>query len=149
MPAYFLDSSALVKRYVNEPGTPVMLVLFGGPYRLVVSQLARVEVISALARRGRTVVIGEEQWDAVVSALATDFHESLEVVELGGGVMSRAADLARVHALKAGDAIQLACALTARSGASPETVLTVVSADRELNSAAQREGLETLDPTES
>jgi len=95
------------------------------------------------------VVIGEEQWDAVVSALATDFHESLEVVELGGGVMSRAADLARVHALKAGDAIQLACALTARSGASPETVLTVVSADRELNSAAQREGLETLDPTES
>jgi len=149
MAEYFLDSSALVKRYIEEPGTDHVLQLFGKGHRLVVSHLARVEVTSALARRARAVKLGSEQVDIVASAMETEFRQVFEVVELGGGVLSLAAELTRVHALKASDAIQLACALVACGDRGSSTSLTLVSCDRELNAAAEQENLAVLDPTQA
>jgi uncharacterized protein len=65
--------------------------------------------------------------------------------ELTDSVLARATQLTRVHALRAADAIQLACVLAAKALA-PEEDLVLLSSDTELNAAAASEGLRTVDP---
>jgi len=68
------------------------------------------------------------------------------VIELGGATITRSIDLIRVHALRAADGIQLACALIAASESATNREFLFVSADVELNAAAEKEGLTVLDP---
>ena len=52
---FFLDSSALIKLYHNEPGTERVDHLFAATdTTLVISELTAVEMYSALARKVRT-----------------------------------------------------------------------------------------------
>ena len=55
MAAYFLDASALVKRYARETGTAWTLSLFRPPagHIFYAARITRVETISALARKRR------------------------------------------------------------------------------------------------
>jgi uncharacterized protein len=55
MNIYFFDSSALVKRYVPEPGTGWIqsLAMAGAGHQIFVARITWVEVLSALARRQR------------------------------------------------------------------------------------------------
>ena len=51
MPRYFLDSSALIKRYHQESGTAQVAGLFNGSgNRFFISRLALVEIHSCFAR---------------------------------------------------------------------------------------------------
>jgi hypothetical protein len=141
MRACFLDSSALAKRYLEEPGTPRVLDLLEMA-RIVVSRLALVEIASAAARRARAGGLAPDVRDGVLSALEDDLR-TFHVVELSPAVLTRAVGVCRAHTLRASDAIQLACALVAGGD------LLFVSSDRELNSAAEVEGFEVLDPADS
>ena len=61
--AYFVDSSALVKRYVTETGT-TWIQAAAAPSahnRLVIARITWVEVLSALARRQREGSLSPEQ----------------------------------------------------------------------------------------
>ena len=146
MASYFLDTSALAKRYIVEQGTQRVVALVEGADRLIVSRLVMVEVTSALARRARTGGLATDQLSSILNAFETELRDRFEVMELGTPVMTRATDLARMHGLRAADAIQLACALLAGGGRPAEAGLTLVSSDEELNIAAQQEGLLVLDP---
>ena len=146
MPAYFLDSSALVKAYRREAGTDRLTQLLNGPDPIIVARLAQVEVSSAIVRRGREGGISPADIQAVMAELDRELSDSFDVIELTAAIMARATALARVHGIRAADAIQLACALTAGQGAGQELVL--VGSDAELNGAAQTEGLRILDPTQ-
>lgn len=148
MPGYFLDSSALVKRYVEEPGTGRVLELLSPARRLIVSRLATVEVSSAIVRRARRIGLRDEEVEPVLDALESEVRERFEVVELGTPVLTRAIDLVRVHALRAADAIQLACALIARGEPTTGADFALVSSDAELNAAAQQESLAVIDPAQ-
>ena len=55
MPSYFLDSSAILKRYHREPGTSWVKALSEPRTHspIYISQLAEVEVVAALRRLGR------------------------------------------------------------------------------------------------
>ena len=55
MAAYFLDSSALVKRYVTETGTPWVIGLLdpAARNRLYIARITGAEVTAALTRRER------------------------------------------------------------------------------------------------
>ena len=147
MPAYFLDSSALVKAYRREEGTQRVLDLLSGSDPLIVARLAHVEVSSAIVRRGRATGIPESDLNAVLAELDREIAESLRVIEINPLVMSRAVELTRKHGLRAADAVQLACALSA-VGESPPHELTLVGSDQELNAAATAAGLSVLDPTQ-
>ena len=135
---HFLDSSALVKRYVEEDGSAVIALLFRGRKRLTVSRLVEVEVPLAIARRARKgdLVMAEAlaQADRMLSDLG-----GLSVVELRKRTLERARELGWEHGLRAYDALQLASAsrLKEETGMS----LTFWSADDELNAAARAEGL--------
>lgn len=145
MAQHFLDSSALLKRYRHETGSQWLLDLPMRSERLVVARLAHVEVTAAIVRRGKQSSQLPAEVASALSALDNDFAREFQVVEFSDALIARAIQLAKVHALRAADAIQLGCALESRSEpAMAEYYL--VSADDELNTAAVAEGLQVENP---
>ncbi len=146
MSQHFLDSSALLKRYRQEMGTQWMLDLSGISDRLVVARLAQVEVTSAIVRRGREPGTTAQQIANALATLEADMIKEFKVIEFSQSVVARATVLAKAHALRAADAIQLACALLSRPDAPAPADFYLVSADDELNAAAAAEGLQVENP---
>ena len=111
MLAYFFDSSAMVKFYVAEGGTPWVRSFTDSEDNIIhVSGLARVETISALTRRLRRSDITQAEFDAC-DDLQQDFATQYRIVVLTEEIIEDAAALARKHGLRAYDAVQLAAAL--------------------------------------
>ena len=149
MPAYFFDSSALVKFYVNETGTVWVRSFTDFEDNVIhVASLAKVETVSALTRRLRRRDIAQTEFDDACDDLEQDFVSQYRVVALTEEIIEEAANLAKKHGLRAYDAVQLAAALDTSRVISQiaSTQLTLVSADLELNAAAIAEGLATEDP---
>lgn len=132
----FADSSAVVKIYADEAGSDRVRGL-GAMY---VSEIVRVEVVSAFWRKARMGDIAPE----VCARLVERFEDDLDLefgpliaVAIDRETLRRAARLAGVHGLRAYDAVQLASALTVRSIDADCQVF--VTYDSELLAAAQRE----------
>ena len=138
----YFDASALAKRYVEEEGSDLVRALLRNGVR-VSSRISEVEISSALARRWREGRFTREGLDRAMASLEKDF-EKLSVVELHPSVVSLARDLLLRHALRAGDAIQLASGILLKEGGGFE--LEFVAFDNRLNAAARDEGLTVLDP---
>lgn len=134
---HFLDSSALVKRYIEEAGSSVVATLFRGRRRVAVSRLAEVEVPLAIARRARKGDVAESAARAHGEQVLEDLR-SLLVVELRSRTFETARDLGWRHGLRAYDALQLASAV--RLKAETGMALTFWCADAGLNVAARAEG---------
>jgi predicted nucleic acid-binding protein len=144
---YYLDTSALVKLYVREPGTERVLNLVRGAAgnQIAVLALAQVEIRSALRRRERAGEIA----GAVVIQLLDRFQRHLEAVFLRqvitDGTFDVACELVDRYGLYALDAVQFAGYLALRTSAGPSTAI-FVSADRQLLHAAEAESVPVLDP---
>ncbi|MBI3493169.1 MAG: type II toxin-antitoxin system VapC family toxin [Acidobacteria bacterium] len=128
----YFDASALVKRYVREPGSSTVRRCLRSD-RAVTSRLSEVEVVSALARLTREKAISDRERDRGLQRLADDFQR-LWVVELIPEVVTLARALLARRALRAADAIQLASCLYIRNELS-EPVPLVVYDDRLANAA--------------
>jgi len=149
VPAYFFDSSALVKFYVDETGTDWVRSFTDSEANVIhVSRLAKVETISALTRRLRRNDITNAEFDEACDTFEEDFATQFRVVGVMEQIIDDAAGFARKHGLRAYDAVQLAAALdTGRIISQVESAqLTLVSADIDLNAAAAAEGLKVEDP---
>jgi predicted nucleic acid-binding protein len=138
---YFLDASALVKRYVREAGTDVVRRLVKRRRQLAASSVSAVEVPAALWRRARQGDLTTEIAARHSARIATDLTE-VELVEVRGPVLELAAGLVRTHPLRAYDAIQLASAL--RLAQQTGLALTFTCADRGLTAVALAEGMKAL-----
>jgi predicted nucleic acid-binding protein len=146
MPIYYLDTSALLKRYVNEAGSAWMQATFEDlDADFVVSQLTLVEAMAALARRAKGGAFRPGDAARVMQQLEVDFRHRFLVIEVNSQLIDKAVDLAKQRALRGYDALQLATALTIRSLVAP-TEITFVAADAELNTAAALEGLPSINP---
>ena len=146
---YFFDSSALLKLYVEERGSAqVEEIVDSQPVgALSISRLASLELNSALVRRRRAGDYSDEALTAALALFEEDVERRFRIIELGGATMLRAITLVHRHALRAADAIQLACGLMARAEKVADGDLILVSSDRELNEAARAEKMDVLDPT--
>jgi predicted nucleic acid-binding protein len=151
MAVYFLDSSALVKRYVRELGSSHVLQLVDPTVNLVVvAAITGVEIVSALTRQARSRHISTVDLAVALSLLRSDFASEYQIVGIMSPVIERAMQLAEIHALRGYDAVHLAAALTIHGErlAGGRPLLTFVSADNLLNRAASAEGLPVDDPNE-
>lgn len=152
MAGYFLDTSAIVKRYVQETGTGWIrgLVRRGAPDPVYLSRATLVEVTSAIARRSRGGSVSAARAGAILIRFRQHFAARYVTVEITLSLWEAAARLAEAHGLRAYDAVQLATALDIdeRSRASGLGPVMLISADRELNAAAQAEGLSVDDPNQ-
>lgn len=146
MESFYLDTSALIKRYVEEEGTPQIVGLTarldGGT--LIILDLALIESRSAVRRREREGDITPVDADRILKQIEEDAASSFLVQPSTAAVVEDAARLIDRHPLKAYDALQLAGCLMARRG-TPAPV-TFVCADTRLCDAARMEGLTVLNP---
>jgi predicted nucleic acid-binding protein len=110
---------------------------------VLVSEIARVEFHSAIARRRRTGLLGEAQERHALLRFSERWKQA-ETLAVDGPVLDRAVVVARRHALRSLDAIQLASALVAAEG-DPGPLL-FGSLDARLNAAAKAEGLKLMAP---
>src|SRR5438034_1860517 len=110
MAQHFLDSSALLKRYRRETGSQWMLDLSSSSERVVVSRLAHVEVTAAIVRRGQQLAQAAQNMASALASLDSDMQKDFHVIEFSDALIFRAIELAKEYALRAADAIQLACA---------------------------------------
>lgn len=149
MPAYFADTSAIVKLYLDEPGSDWIRGLELG--LLVISTLAIPEAASAIARRRREQQISDDEALALWRSFRRDLRR-WDLIALAQPLLFRAAALqirpAPDGMLRTLDALQVACALEAqrrvrRAGIGPLTFLT---ADSRLELAARHAGLTVENP---
>ena len=136
----FLDSSALVKRYLFEAGSDAVNALFQEQSaRLIISTLALAEVSSAIVRR-----LPQTQSVLILADFDADAQNVLSIASLNDDVALAAVELVRRRRLRGCDAVQLAVALhiaAALSEDAEEIVeLEFVCADDALNIAAEAEG---------
>ncbi len=150
MPAYYLDTSALVKRYANEAGTAWINALIDPAARhtLYTVRLTRPETIAALRRKARTGEMTLAEASGAARAFRRAWRRRYRIVAATAAVAERAMDLAEQHGLRGYDAVHLAAALAVadirqRHGLS---ALTFVSADTDQREAAVIEGLLVEDP---
>jgi len=137
----YLDTSAWVKQFLRyEPGSQRMDALWNDAPAVATSDLARVEMLSTLARRiGRGQVDLAEYRRVRSSFLAA--WDTVRVVPLTPELLERAGYLAEVHFLRGADAIHFASVLPLRPA------VRLVAADAELLEAAQAVGVPTVDPS--
>jgi predicted nucleic acid-binding protein len=148
--AFFCDSSAIVKRYVNETGSAFVdnLADLRNGNIILLARITRVEIVAAIARRlkGRSITNADAQ--NAIAMFQHDLSNNYFTIEITPALLSTATSLAAKHALRGYDAIQLAAALEANNEriANGLSKLTLVSADTDLNAAAQSEGLSVENP---
>jgi len=104
------------------------------------SRFTEVEVASALVRRCREGAFGVAERDRALAELTHDLA-AMTVVEVVSAVTDRARALLIRHALRAGDALQLASCLILRDGVG---TVTFAAFDDRLIEAARAEGLRIL-----
>lgn len=151
MAAYYLDTSALVKRYAMEPGTSWIDNLTD-PRRdhdIYTVRLTGAETIAALFRKPRTRDISQTEALRAAHNFRTDWQTHYQIIEIIPGVVERAMELIETHGLRGYDAVHIASALAvqvARATGGLGT-LTFISSDIGQLGAAAVEGLVIDDPT--
>jgi uncharacterized protein len=150
MATYFLDTSAIIKRYIFEPGQAWVLSLCNPAqgHDLYISQAALVEVVAAICRRAREKSISIAERDRLITVFRHDSKQGYNIWPVTIDLYNAAGDLCRSHRLRAYDAVQLACALALRqytlTNQAPEPIF--VCADVGLLDIAGIEGLRVENP---
>ncbi|PSB51531.1 nucleic acid-binding protein [filamentous cyanobacterium Phorm 6] len=150
MAFYYVDSSALVKRYIRETGSAWVLSLFDPSLNndVLIAAITGVEIIAAIIRRARGRSISTTDSTLACVQFRSDLQSDYQVVELTESIINSAMVLAETYALRGYDAVQLAtgCAINALCTANSFSSVIFVSADNELNAAAASEGLIVENP---
>lgn len=150
MATYFLDTSAIVKRYFPEQGHSWIATLCNPSqgHKLYISQVALVEVVATMCRKAREQRITIIERNMLIDTFRQDIQDAYSMRLVSTTMYISAGDLCRSHSLRAYDSVQLACALNLRDEvfADQVTVPTFVCADNNLLSIASDEGLSVENP---
>jgi predicted nucleic acid-binding protein len=113
---YYLDASALVKRYVNEEGSDWLRATIAPSQSqlLFTSRMTIVEVISAFARRVRDGSLTMEEFASARDLFRGHCLDEYQIMPPTIAVVDSASGLLERHPLRAYDAIHLATALSAQ-----------------------------------
>lgn len=130
----YLDTSSLVKLYIEETGSAEVRRLVEDAAVVATSVVAFAEARSAFARLGREGALTEEQLTRVRGGFTRDWDSFLKVRVLKR-VYESAGDLAEEHALRGFDALHLASFLEILSQSQDEKV-EFSAFDGQLNAAA-------------
>jgi len=147
---YFLDSSALVKRYIPETGSSWVQAIANPSTSnpLLIARITWVEVRSALARRLREGSLTATDETLIVQRFRFDLNHQYQVIELDLALVESAGQLVNQYPLRAYDAVQLASVLRISPAFAPpiSTSLVFVTADDRLANIAMALGLLTDNP---
>jgi len=137
----YLDTSALIKRFVRELGSDVVAQLLESGEPVATAKIAFAEVYSGLTRRLREGDLSGRAYSLVCRQFERDWLGYLRV-DLHDEILLSARDLIRRHPLRAFDAIHLASALSLQKALVEE--VTFAASDERLVRVADAEHLTTL-----
>jgi predicted nucleic acid-binding protein len=139
----YVDSSALVKKYVLESGSDRVLKLLAQSGMAVTSKLAYPEILAGLSRKRREKGIAEKDYRAALADFESDWL-ALLIIEFQDELLPLIKQLLTKHALKGADAVHLASALWIQKAAKEK--VSLVASDIQLLRAAKSEKLEIINP---
>ncbi|HEX6749928.1 MAG TPA: type II toxin-antitoxin system VapC family toxin [Longimicrobium sp.] len=145
----FWDTSALVKAYTVEPGTPtVQAALQALVRRSSVTPFVALETLTVLSKLLRSGTFSAADYNRARLEFHRDYPRRFVRLGVRRHVRSHALSLAEKHR-KAGvgalDILHLACALDVKARAHPRPAVFAV-ADGPLRRIATLEGVRTFDP---
>lgn len=134
----YLDTSSLVKLYIEEEGSRMVKRQVSEAEAVATSNVAYAEARAAFARKHRERGLSEEEYRHVVDDFRGEWGAYL-VIDVSEAVIALAGDLAERHDLRGFDAIHLASALVLRD--KMQSSVAFSCADERLQAAAEAEGL--------
>ncbi len=132
----FFDTSAFVKRYIEEPGTDKVIEICRQADDLVLSVICLPEMISTLNRLVREGKLSSHDYQRTRDLILTEIQDT-EVCYVTPDVITRTIKCLENSPLRAMDALHLGCALLVE----PDLF---VSSDQRQIEAARREGLSVI-----
>jgi hypothetical protein len=144
--AYYLDTSALAKRYLVETGTSWVrnLTARSSGHVIVICDLTPVEFFSLSARRLREKKLTVADVITLQTTFIAHHEQDYLSTPLEKSVLTLARAFVSKYPLRPPDAIQLASAIDAVVTLGEP--ITFICADQDLLAAAQAEGLKTDNP---
>jgi uncharacterized protein len=138
----YLDSSALVKKYVWETGSEEIVSSFAAAEQRAISCVGYAEVLAALHRRLREGTLSAAEVRKAKGEMKADWSEMI-TVDVTDQLNDLAEKLAAKHALRGFDLIHLSSVLLLMGQLRSED-LRFACADIRLLGAARKEGIETV-----
>ena len=116
MAFYFFDSSAIVKRYAVESGSPwIFKILRPSSQNLAfVAGIAGAEVVAALARKRKGQVLSPAEASKAIRRFKRHFSRRFQKISISDKVVATAMIYADRYELRGYDSIQLAAALRSK-----------------------------------
>jgi predicted nucleic acid-binding protein len=139
----YLDSSALVKRYVAESGSDAMDRLLADHPYAATSRLAYPEILSALNRKQRAREFSTRILGELVKAFESDWGR-LFILEFDDELLPIIRKTVHRYAIRGADAVHLSSAMWLRSVLKEDVVFAC--ADARLLDAARSERLVAFHP---
>ncbi|HTP65227.1 MAG TPA: type II toxin-antitoxin system VapC family toxin [Geobacteraceae bacterium] len=136
----YLDTSSLVKLYVEETNSDMVRGWVAEAELVATCRVAYPETVSALTRRFRSGDLSASDYKALLQGFSDDWssYVALDFDELEAGV------LVKKHGLRGFDAVHLSAARLFINNVSRPAHLAFSSFDTSLNKAAINEGLTVL-----
>ena len=134
----YCDTSALIKRYVDEEGTHTVDSLWSESPNIITSVVAFAETVAAFIRKLREGILTEKEYAETLTIFKADF-DSFILVSITSELNDMIEGIVARYPLRGLDAIHLSSALMfSSSGSFP---VQFACFDRALNEAALSEGL--------
>ena len=137
----YLDTSALIKRFVAEKGSPLIQTIVTRKGPVATAKIAYAEVYAGLTRKRREGHLSDRLYTLSCRQFESDWQAYIRI-DLRDEILLLARDLIQRHPLKGFDAIHLASALSLKSALGEE--MTFAAADERLLRAAEAERLQPL-----
>jgi uncharacterized protein len=134
----YLDSSALIKRFIEEKGSECVQRLIEREKPAATAKVAYAEIHSGLARKRREGSLLSSRYVLICRQVELDWNSYVRM-DLTNDVLSLARKLIQRHPLRGFDAIHLASALILKAGLGERVVFA--SADVRQLQAATKENL--------
>ena len=135
----YLDTSSLVKLYVEEEDSPSIAALVRSSRVTATSLIAYTEARAAFARRFRENAFTPDEYRDLISVFDKDWENYL-IVRVTKELVRLAGDLTEKHGLRAFDAIHLSSAIILRAEISGPLIFSC--SDRRLQQASKAEDLD-------
>ena len=149
--SFYLDASALAKRYVPEPGSALLHAILNTVTadRIHLLNLGMGEIVSILLRKRNGGVISQAFFGQAMLNFETEIVRArdIEKVSVPSRLVTSSFPLLVAHSLNSTDALILKSALAlARKLRAGGDDLVLVASDQRLLRAAGAEGLTTFNP---
>jgi predicted nucleic acid-binding protein len=134
----YMDSSAIVKEYVVEPGSVDVQTAVEQSIAIGTTAVSRAEVVAALCRAARMKIIARAECEAAIHSFGRRWRDLIRT-RVTDRLVRHASELACTHGLRGYDSLQLASGIAWQQALGQK--VTFATFDARLWQAARNSGL--------